>query len=280
MKKAVLFAAIMALCAASSHHAYAGCPVIVSKSITPAPNKPSGWWMVDISWTSQGNDPKSISVIKYGFQLCCMDATHSGSATLGPFYAQDPSILFIRRYTDDCCTDQCGVDISLPIDLISFTARPEGASVRLDWKVAIESLEYGSFFEIQYSTNGRDFSTAATMDADLSKDEYFYAHHPQLNGASRAFYRLWMDQKRYSPIRSVAFQITPGIKFTYVNGNVFLYGSVAGTVSEVWSVSGQRILQKRNETTLDVSNAPSGMYLLIVTSSQGEPLLKERFIKQ
>lgn len=85
--------------------------------------------------------------------------------------------------------DGFGVSSVLPIELAYFRAKSKGASVHLNWSTAVEINN--AFFEIEYSTNGKNFKSIAYIEgAGTSTRALFYdfQHKAPVDGIN--YYRL------------------------------------------------------------------------------------------
>ncbi|PQA58562.1 beta strand repeat-containing protein [Siphonobacter curvatus] len=77
-----------------------------------------------------------------------------------------------------------------PVTLIAFTAKASGNNVQLEWSTAQE--KNNAHFEVQYSTNGRDFETVSTVDGKgtvTTRQNYSFVH-ASVNQAFIHYYRL------------------------------------------------------------------------------------------
>lgn len=78
---------------------------------------------------------------------------------------------------------------SLPIDLVSFGANPDGDRVRIDWTVSMEINN--DFFTIERSLDGREWETVTIVDGagnhSIETDYMTYDEHPEMG---LSYYRL------------------------------------------------------------------------------------------
>ena len=96
---------------------------------------------------------------------------------------------------------------TLPVSLVSFSAKKNNKSIDVSWTTDVES--YMSHYEIQRSSDGRNFSTIQTLQSrnSVSRAIYTVNDSKPLNGIS--YYRLRMVETdgsaNYSRIASVQF---------------------------------------------------------------------------
>lgn len=76
-------------------------------------------------------------------------------------------------------------DIVLPIQLVSFTANWQNNNPVLHWQVA--SIMGIDIFEVQWSTDGINFSTISRVTADAQKKQYQFVHP---NAVAVNYYRI------------------------------------------------------------------------------------------
>ncbi len=165
----------------------------------------------------------------------------------------------------------------LPIELLSFTAEPEGINVRLDWSTASE--KENDYFEVERSADGTNFevilykkgagnSTSVLHYSDLDRNP--------LNGLS--YYRLkqvdFDGDVFYSKIVSVTFDKGQEEKLlVYPNPakNEIVVSGKDLSASEIGIVDimGKDVTQiaqvlqtDENSTTFDIGKLPAGIYLI------------------
>jgi SdrD B-like domain/Secretion system C-terminal sorting domain len=170
----------------------------------------------------------------------------------------------------------------LPIKIASFTAVPKGSQVQLDWIVA-EQINVATY-EVLTSTDGRTFTSIATLAATANQSDNYNAIHSN-PVAGLNYYRIKSIDKdgsvSYSDIRKVNFG-KGGDVIIYPNPvqtgviNITLTGNMIGksaTVSIV-SMDGKLISQQQiantNQTeTIDVSKLASGSYIVrLITNTE------------
>ncbi|MGI4874676.1 MAG: FG-GAP-like repeat-containing protein [Janthinobacterium lividum] len=97
----------------------------------------------------------------------------------------------------------------LPVELVAFTARKQGAAVQLDWRTASE--KDADRFEVERSSDGLAFApigTVAAKGTTPTPTDYAFADTKYPGSASQLYYRLRQVDKdgtaAYSPVRVVA----------------------------------------------------------------------------
>jgi hypothetical protein len=175
----------------------------------------------------------------------------------------------------------------LPTALLSFSATKQDAVVNISWVTSFE--ENLDKFEVQYSPDGINFSSAGIVDAENNSSgaEYNYTHVPGISG--RVYYRLKMididEQFEYSNVVSVLSETTaknfvmPSI---ISSGTMTVYLPGEFSSLELISMNGSRLFsQNINGRTgrMDVSIpafAPVGTY--VVQLSSKDRVLRQRVL--
>ena len=188
------------------------------------------------------------------------------------------------------------IDSPLPVELTSFTAAREGASVLLRWSTATETNNYG--FDVQRSGDARTWSTLAFIEGagtSSAPKQYQYRDTPYYDGqpAGTLWYRLRQVDRdgsatfskpvlltAASPASAALLEVFPNpvtssstaaISYTLPeagNADVRLYdalGRVAATLPQGWQTQGAHALH------LPVAGLAPGAYLLQL-SVNGIPL--------
>jgi SdrD B-like domain/Secretion system C-terminal sorting domain len=165
----------------------------------------------------------------------------------------------------------------LPIQLVSFTAQPQGNNVQLNWVVTTETNV--ATYQILYSTTGTNFTAIASQPATGSRN-YSQLHTAPQQGLN--YYRLKVididGAVSYSEIRKVNFGKLDANSITMypIPANTtlnitFSAGMInkAATIS-ILSVNGQLQLQQTvsaisQTETINVSKLVSGKYIVSIT---------------
>jgi hypothetical protein len=170
----------------------------------------------------------------------------------------------------------------LPLSLLSFNAKAQGNNTIVDWKSANEISH--NFYEVLYSTDGRNFISAGQRNAITGNGEktYLLTHQNAALLGNKLYYRLKMVSTTgvvtYSNIVIVRFGAqAEGITDVYPNPTSGIVTLIANTTKQVQlrliDVSGKVITSKQininNAYTLDLTNYAKGVYILEATLSNG-----------
>ncbi len=120
----------------------------------------------------------------------------------------------------------------LPVELISFSARPVGESVLVNWATATE--KDNDYFRIQVSRDGMEFSDLTRIQGagnSESKIEYNFTDYNPLPGTS--YYRL--SQTDYSGATTI---FTPVKVDRGFEGNIGIYPNPAGITDHIQLFTG------------------------------------------
>ena len=172
----------------------------------------------------------------------------------------------------------------LPVTLVDFTARAEGAAaVRLAWATASELNNTG--FTVERSLDARAFAaigTVAGAGTSTARHDYTLLDQQLPAGATLLYYRLRQTDASgdfsYSPVRSVAlaaqaagFVVYP-TKVPVDAAATYLYTGPAGPAAlEVLDLLGRVVrtvpADGRAQGEVPLAGLPSGSYLLRYTSA-------------
>ena len=161
----------------------------------------------------------------------------------------------------------------LPIQLVSFTAQPQGNNVQVNWVVATETKV--ATYQVLYSTNGINFTGIGSQPATGSLN-YSQLHTSPQQGLN--YYRLKVIDLdgaiSYSEIRKVNFgKALDNISLYPVPANTFVNITFsAGMVNKpatisILSIDGRLMLKQNiaalNQTeTINLSKLASGKYIV------------------
>ena len=187
----------------------------------------------------------------------------------------------------------------LPVELVDFKgAWSTDGTVLLTWET--QSEIDNDFFEIQYSTDGLNFSRVSRVKGrgNSTQLQQYQSTHLPIDGIQHHYYRLkqvdYDGQSSYSPIITLSEQgpieskevnIFPSI----VEGQLFVKGLTAKTrPNAIYAVSmdGKRIPLSigsdpdQEMIALNVESLGNGAYFLVVVGNTGAQLAKQYFIKQ
>lgn len=167
--------------------------------------------------------------------------------------------------------------VPLPVRLVSFNAKAEEKTVKLNWEIA-DAVNV-SHFEIERSIDGKQFEFAGKVNFNASQMHYaFTDHHPRADVYDQAFYRLKMQDldETYAYSRIVAVRADDGRNaYAYPNPasdllKISLPGQNAqkGTLKLI-DASGQTVLEKpvqivNGEIQIDLkqSRVPDDIYTI------------------
>lgn len=164
----------------------------------------------------------------------------------------------------------------LPVVLNNFTARQSGCKINLQWRSEAE-INFNRY-EVEFSTNGRNFTVAGVVAGRGSNSNYTFSHQP---AQGRVYYRLRMvdanGSSRYSDIIAMNVSCTGKNVLVYPNPatsilNVNLSGFTGAANGKLYSSTGQLIVshQLMNGTnTIAVDKLATGTYALVVTETNG-----------
>ncbi|UPL48022.1 Ig-like domain-containing protein [Hymenobacter sublimis] len=182
----------------------------------------------------------------------------------------------------------------LPVQLVSFSAKSQGANALLTWATTQELNN--ARFEVERSVNGKSFEKigqVAGHGTTTAAQQYSF----QDAGASRhgavVYYRLKQvdtdGEAHLTEVQVVRFELsqTPELVLFPSPATDVLHVRLSATASQasvtVYSATGAQVLQAQLDaalsTTLPVSNLPAGTYLVKVQTSNGVSLMR-RFVKE
>lgn len=185
----------------------------------------------------------------------------------------------------------CSVIVT-PVSLLAFTATVQGKQVALNWQTATETNSRS--FTIQRSSNGRDFSSIATMNAAGNSD--MLQSYRLVDAAVTAgtwFYRLIIHNTdgsfTYSPVAKINLDAKKGMQ-VYVSSinhglSIVLTDATAGQGNIVIIDQAGRIVQRQstrltsgyNRVELNTAALPAGAYVLQLITTGDRQVA--RFVK-
>jgi len=199
---------------------------------------------------------------------------------------------FTNNTSNDIASAGAGVQISsLPVDLVSFTARKDGRSAKLEW---VTTSEINSDrYDVQRSLNGRDYKTIGKVSAAGNSnniEEYEFVDNDPSFGVN--YYQLRQVDRdgtwTKSAVRSVNFEggkisVSPNPTVGMTQINLPVEWTQTAWTLEVYNSTYQllrRELVGAGSTTkydLDMENYDSGIY--IVRMINGETIVNKEIIK-
>ncbi|RME98963.1 MAG: T9SS C-terminal target domain-containing protein [Bacteroidetes bacterium] len=175
----------------------------------------------------------------------------------------------------------------LPLDLLTFQATSKEDAIQLNWTSANE-IDFAGY-ELQRSTNGRDFGKIAWVDG-LGGEQNAYAYaDKEVQRGRTYYYRLQMvdldGSTSYSDIRTALLPAAKGGTTLVVQPNPakgkfyasFELGSAVATTFELFAADGRRVYQQHynllegpNQLMINTSPYPAGLYTAVVRSAGQE----------
>jgi hypothetical protein len=160
-------------------------------------------------------------------------------------------------------------DAALPVNLLDFTARAEGRQVRLAWQTAQE--QNNRQFDVERSRDLIAWQTIATVDGSgTTEARRTYAVTDPSPPRGIVYYRLRQTDHNgqsttYRP-QAIVMEVNPSLELypTPVDKTLSVIGIESEVQLSLCDVSG-RVYQQyvlTQNTTLDVSGLPSGVYLV------------------
>ncbi|MGG7666153.1 T9SS type A sorting domain-containing protein [Dyadobacter sp. BHUBP1] len=167
--------------------------------------------------------------------------------------------------------------VPLPVRLVSFNAKPEGKTVKLDWEIA-DAVNF-SHFEVERASDAKQFEHIGKINFEEGTENYAMTDaQPRTNAGGELYYRLKMldrdDSYAYSKIVSVELD---GSNVAYVYPNPVAdrfkislpgYDGKTGTLALV-DASGKVVLRtaftvKKGEVEFDLkqSRLAEGIYTI------------------
>lgn len=180
------------------------------------------------------------------------------------------------------------VDASVPVELTDFTAKINLKEIILNWTTSSEENNTG--FEIQKSTNGKDFEGIGFVAGNGNSLETIkYQFIDETPNLGENYYRLkqidFDGNFEFTDIVFVHFEkeIKVNIFPNPTSENVTIQGDLpTNSQIELINIKGQIIYQQSNFTNeqlkIDLSDFPNGVYLLKI-SKEKDVIVSQKIIK-
>jgi len=180
---------------------------------------------------------------------------------------------------DDFRTTGAGSQAPLPVSFTNFSVRKLGAGVQAAWNVAGEKdvLKY----EIERSTNGRDFTKIGEVAATGGNTGYLFTDAQPVNGV--AFYRVRnidLDGKfKYTQVARLnlskvialrAFPQPAKNEVTIEHGNVSGKGMITVNSADGRRVLAMDVKPDMNQTTINITTLKPGLYIVRFDNGAGQ----------
>lgn len=178
----------------------------------------------------------------------------------------------------------CIIVSPLPVSLTYFKGRMENEATVLNWET--QSEENNDYFEVEHSSNGRDFYTLDKVEGYGNSTivrNYEYIHNTPESGDN--YYRLkqvdFDGRFEYSNIIFIQNEMNNTPVTIYPNPAqdvLFIEGASKMTF---YDIHGRPVLQQTTEeakASIDISNLEVGVYIIEISNDVNEKVIK-RFIK-
>ena len=185
--------------------------------------------------------------------------------TLGNLYFADEFNNVIRKVTG----------LVTPITLSYFTATKQENNVNLNWQTATEINT--SHFNIQRSTNGKDFTIIGSVNAKGASTYSFNDQSPPPPEGGILYYRLEIvdkdGSKTYSEIKELSinhYQLSitpnPAKDIVYITGKAMQHITIMDNAGRVVV---NKTVNNVDNTSINIANLAKGVYFISVKDSSG-----------
>lgn len=174
------------------------------------------------------------------------------------------------------------IPIVAPVKLISWDVAVADCKSSLSWKSATES----NFkqYEIEYSTDGINYTTVNTTSGQGDNTPYSFSHNP---AQGKVYYRLKMvdldGKTEYSKIIALDINCGKGSILVYPNPardfvTISITGADArGTMATLYNAAGQEVMTRslpNGSHQLDIAKMASGVYHIRLINNNGTENVK------
>jgi Secretion system C-terminal sorting domain len=177
--------------------------------------------------------------------------------------------------------------ITLPQHFTGFTAKPTGSLVNLQWTMAENN--FAGYFEIQYASDGKNFSTIGRLSGNYNNRYTFTAEQP--TEYDKHFYRIRAVQNTgepfYSSVKTIVFRTQASIIVspTFIrNEDLTIRCTETGTKAvKIVGSNGSVFKQfsfNNNQVSLSTENWPAGIYMIQIRTSGGKIKTEKLVISQ
>jgi hypothetical protein len=183
----------------------------------------------------------------------------------------------------------------LPVTWLGFEAKWEGNDAILNWSTAQETDN--KYFEVQRSTNGKDFEYLYTIEASEAQGVNYYQYidtNALKQHSSTLYYRIkqtdWNGESSYSIVKSLAKRNNVNTTTYSVYPNPFItnYNIVIGTSDDktilcnIQSIEGKIVFTnkynlRKGSNLLNITemeSLPAGMYIITISDGKESEILK------
>lgn len=191
-------------------------------------------------------------------------------------YLEDPSTMATVSGNATGCASRTEVENScspLPVTFQSFDVVKQNKVTRLTWETALEAHNQG--FQVQHSTDGRNFTTIGFVDGLNQEAEYEFLHLSPAGGIN--YYRLEQEgfdgTVSFSPVRFLRFDTTIEEVIVFPNP-VSDVLTVRGlevderTILRLLDGIGRIVTESKGQRQLNVKDLATGEYFLEIVSGE------------
>jgi|GEM_PF-769380 hypothetical protein len=224
-------------------------PIRVSNTLNPCINQPYTLSIPEMpgavySWKNPGgvvvSNQSNFDIANYNASY---DGIYTCTVTLGSCVSRVVSV--------GLNSTACG--IALPVTLLSFAAERTPGGVKLDWKTSSE--KNSAYFEVQRSTDGRDYQSIAVVNAMQNSQAVQEYHFTDVAApAGTLYYRLKMTDQDGS--------------FRYSNTRIIRDGEQAGAGEGKVTLMPNPVMSGQQVALQYEGNAFNGTYQVINTAGQ------------
>ena len=177
---------------------------------------------------------------------------------------------------------------ALPVNLIYFSAKAvHNSYTQIYWTTAQEINS--NYFELQRSANGTNFTTIARVSAKGNSNSISQYHYEDkdINASKKFYYRInavdMGGENSMSRVVSLVFNEVETCNKVIIFPNPASDKISFESADEIYTIrilniQGQMILQS-NESNIDISKLTKGVYVCIVSTSNGQQKAKLNVIE-
>lgn len=241
-----------------------------------------------------GANVQNLKIMKVKDGVSLSTVLNQSNTTIYPTTVDDQRttkgyVAFTANVTGGFSQFMVAPQVTIPVSLMDFEARPNGKNILLDFNTVTESNNKG--FVIERSTNGSNFERIGWVDGQGTTNavtHYTYTdNYVQPNVLY--YYRLrqtdFDGNEKLSEIRSAKIKnsgllvnISPNPATDHIK--LFISGAYGVSDIQLVNAAGQVVRKWSNvstlngATTLDVSSLSSGMYSIVVITSEDKIVQK------
>ncbi len=220
-----------------------------------------------------------------GDEFKIVDGSGTVSGEFETINTSNPQIQYSVDYTNSTEV-KIIVTAILPVALSYFEGKIEDAVSLLRWET--QSEQNNNYFEVQYSIDGRVFSTLDKVTGNGTTNEiqnYTYTHKDIKS--SDNYYRLkqvdFDGAFEYSDIIYLKYEEdnTPVIIYPNPANESLTYEGTAATLT-FYDIQGRQVLSQvttTEKTTVDISNLRHGVYTIEIITNTGQ-IIFEKLVKE